>query len=122
MAFSASTHRIIQTESDESEMLLMRLANEWDHKMLLAQQIFLNTLVKRLADRIISDYNVRRKGIDDDFPASHTFIHSHSSPLHIQQLAILMKSEGMKGWLYVTAKVSAFLFRDDSLPMRSSES
>jgi len=93
--------------------LMIQLGKTLNYETLLAEQNFLNALGEKLSDGVITGYDVRRKGVYDGFPASHTFVYSHSSPLHLQQLATLMHSENINGWLYVTPKVSAFLFRDD---------
>jgi len=97
--------------------LITRLSKAWDHNALLAEETFLDALGERLAEGIITGYDVRRKGVYDGFPASHTFIYSQSSLLHMQQLVTLMNSEDIDGWLYVTPKVSAFLYRDDWGPL-----
>ena len=46
------------------------------------------------------------------FASGRTFIYSQSSRLHLQQLATLMAAHEIPANIYLTPKVSAFLYRD----------
>jgi hypothetical protein len=70
-------------------------------------------LGEALVDGVLTGYDLRSKGVYDNFPVAHTFIYSQSSLLHMRQLVALLDSEGIEGWVYITPKVSAFLYRDD---------
>lgn len=91
----------------------MRLSAGWRHDGLLTEEVFLEALGEQLAKGVITGYDLRMKGIYDDLPEGHTFIYSQSSLIHMQQLVALLDSENINGWVYITPKVSAFLFRED---------
>lgn len=93
--------------------LITRLASAFEHEALLTDNVFLDALSGALSEGVITGYDLRIKGIYDGFPAGMTFTYSQSDLVHMQQLVTLLASEGVDGWLYVTPKVSAFLFRED---------
>ena len=93
--------------------LQLRLSEGWIHTALTDEEFFLEALGEQLAEGVITGYDLRRKGVYDPLPRENTFIYSHSSVTHLGQLATLMSSEALDAWMYVTPKVSAFLFRDD---------
>lgn len=93
--------------------LLSRLEVGFDYSELLEADEFLEVLSKQLAKGVITGYDLRLKGVYDGFPTSLTFVYSHSSLLHVRQLVTLLHSEDIDGWVYVTPKVSAFLYRED---------
>ncbi len=93
--------------------LYHHIASAFEHSALLKDNVFLEVLGKALVDGVLTGYDLRSKGVYDDFPVAHTFIYSQSSLLHIRQLVALLESESIEGWVYITPKVSAFLYRDD---------
>lgn len=93
--------------------LYHHMAGGFDHSALLKDNVFLEVLGEALVDGVLTGYDLRGKGVYDNFPVAHTFIYSQSSLLHMRQLVALLDSEGIEGWVYITPKVSAFLYRDD---------
>ncbi len=93
--------------------LIMKLAEAFEHQQLLTNNLFLDALSSSLSDGVITGYDLRRKGVYDGFPAGQTLTYSQSNLVHMQQLVTLLAAEGINGWVYMTPKVSAFLFRDD---------
>jgi len=93
--------------------LLTKLVTRQSYDELLSANDILEQLGEELAKGVITGYDLRMKGVYDGFPESRTFIYSHSSLLHMRQLVTLLESEDVNGWVYLTPKVSAFLFRDD---------
>jgi len=93
--------------------LYHHIASAFDHSVLLNDSVFQEMLDEALVEGVLTGYDLRSKGVYDNFPAAHTFIYSHSSLLHMRQLIALLDSEGIEGWVYVTPKASAFLYRDD---------
>ena len=96
---------------DEAQPLL-RLERPLDYSLLDGEQGLLTVLGGALDAGLITGYDLRRKGVYDDMVPGRTFIYSHNSPLHIQQLIVMMAAHGVDADVYVTPKVSAFLFRD----------
>ena len=92
--------------------LFHHMAGAFEHSDLLSDHFFLRSLGERLIDGVITGFDLRSKGVFDKFPLSQTFIYSHSSLLHIRQLVVLLHSEGIDGWIYITPKLSSFLYRD----------
>ena len=97
--------------------LYHHMAGAFDHSTLLKDNVFLEALGEALVDGVLTGYDLRRKGVYDNFPVAHSFIYSQSSLLHMRQLVALLDSEGIEGWVYITPKVSAFLYRDDWGPV-----
>ena len=93
--------------------LYHHMAGAFDHSALLKDNVFLEVLGEALVDGVLTGYDLRSKGVYDNFPVAHTFIYSQSSLLHMRQLVALLDSEAIEGWVYITPKVSAFLYRDD---------
>lgn len=93
--------------------LYHHMAGAFDHSTLLKHNVFMEVLGEALVDGVLTGYDLRSKGVYDNFPVAHTFIYSQSSLLHMRQLVALLDSEGIEGWVYITPKVSAFLYRDD---------
>ncbi len=93
--------------------LYTNLTTIWDHDELLTADEFLDDLSVALSDGVITGYDLRPVGVYDEFPQGLTFIYSQSSLNHLRQLALLLHSEDLKVTVHGTAKVSAFLFRDD---------
>jgi hypothetical protein len=93
--------------------LYHHMEGAFDHATLLEDNLFLEVLGESLADGVLSGYDLRKKGVYDNFSYAHTFTYSQSSLLHMRQLVALLDSEGIEGWVYLTPKVSAFLYRDD---------
>lgn len=93
--------------------LYHHMAGAFDHTTLLKDNVFLEVLGEALVDGVLTGYDLRRKGVYDNFPVAHTFVYSQSSLLHMRQLVALLDSEGIEGWVYITPKVSAFLYRGD---------
>ncbi len=79
---------------------------------LLAANALLTGLGELLAEGVLTGYDLRRLGVYEEIPESHGFVYSHSSWRHLRQLVALLRREGVGGWLYITPKVSAFLYRD----------
>lgn len=100
--------------------VLHHMASAFHYDELLAENAFLDRLDKALSDGVLTGYDLRMKGVYDNFPAGHTFVYSQSNLLHLQQLVTLLASEGIHGWVYLTPKVSAFLYRDDWGPAGDS--
>ncbi len=82
------------------------------HDELLSAQAFLAGLGELLAEDVLTGYDLRRIGVYDDVPESHGFVYSHSSWRHLRQLVALLRRERVEGWVYITPKVSAFLYRE----------
>jgi hypothetical protein len=97
--------------------LYHHMADAFDRPISLNDNVFLEVLGEALVDGVLTGYDLRRKGVYDNFPVAHTFIYSQSSLLHMRQLVTLLDSEGIEGWVYITPKVSAFLYRDDWGPV-----
>jgi len=93
--------------------LYHHVAGAFHQPTLLKDNVFLEVLGEALVDGVLTGYDLRRKGVYDNFPVAHTFIYSQSSLLHMRQLVALLDSEDIEGWVYITPKVSAFLYRDD---------
>ena len=93
--------------------LYHHMEGAFDHASLLEDNLFLDVLGESLIDGVLTGYDLRRKGVYDNFSHAHTFIYSQSSLLHMRQLVALLDSEGIEGWVYLTPKVSAFLYRED---------
>jgi len=93
--------------------LVAALELPWDHNALLAEQPLLAVLGEALSAGILTGYDLRDKNIYAGFPKGHTFIYSHSSRLHLQQLVSLMAAHDLAAEVFVAPKVSAFLYRDD---------
>lgn len=93
--------------------VLHHMAGAFRYDNLLKENAFLDRLDQALSDGVLTGYDLRMKGVYDNFPAGHTFIYSQSNLVHLQQLVTLMASEGINGWVYLTPKVSAFLYRED---------
>ncbi len=64
-----------------------------------------------LTEGVITGYDLRQKGVYEDVPGTHKFIYSHSSWDHLRQLMALLQGEGVRGWVYVTPKISGYLYR-----------
>ena len=93
--------------------LLSRLSEPLDYTPLLAATAVRGALGSALADGVITGYDLRLEGVFDHFPPSQTFIYSHSELLHVRQLVVLLAREGINAWVYLTPKISAFLYRED---------
>lgn len=93
--------------------LLSRLHSIDNYDELLAATHFIQVLNEDLSNGIITGYDLRLKGVYDNFPRARTFVYSHSSMLHMRQLVSLLDGEGIGAWLYITPKISAFLYRED---------
>jgi len=100
--------------------LLPKLATPRNYNELLAADELTTALGEELSKGVITGYDLRMKGVYDGFPAGHFFIYSHSSLLHLRQLVTLLHSEDIDGWIYLTPKVSAFLYREDWGPVSSA--
>lgn len=92
--------------------LYQHIAGAFDHSISLNDNVFQEMLGEALVEGVLTGYDLRRRGVYDNFPAARTFIYSHSSLLHVRQLVALLDSEGIEGWVHVTPKASAFLYRD----------
>ena len=93
--------------------LIDRLAQPWDHTALLEAQELLAVLGEALTAGVLTGYDLRRRDVYAGFPAGQTFIYSHSSAAHLQQLATMLALHDVEARMFVAPKVSAFLFRDD---------
>ena len=93
--------------------LLSRLSQPLDYDQLLAASDVLEALGSALSDGVITGYDLRLAGVYDNFPPAQTFIYSHSELLHIRQLVTVLNRENVSAWVYLTPKVSAFLYRED---------
>jgi len=93
--------------------LITRLSQEPDYTGLLAASDVLEVLGSALADGVITGYDLRAAGVYDNFPPGETFIYSHSSLQHLRELVALLQREGIAATVYLTPKVSAFLYRED---------
>lgn len=91
--------------------LLAHLYRPLDHDALLASNDVLQALGKALAEGVLTGYDLRARAVYDGFPANQTFVYSHSSPAHLRQLVTVLSVEEVRGWVYLTPKVSAFLHR-----------
>jgi len=92
--------------------LIDRLSDPWDHTALLQEQALLKVLGDALSKGVLTGYDLRRKDVYRGFPSGHTFIYSHSSALHLQQLATMLAAHHIQARMYVAPKVSAFLYRE----------
>lgn len=88
---------------------LLRAPN-WE--ALLAERALLNILGQALTNGIVTGYDLRSATVFDDLPDTQTLIYSHSDRMHLRQLLALLHQSGLRGWAYLTPKVSAFLYRD----------
>jgi len=93
--------------------LVSRLGDPWQHDDLLEADEFLSVLGEALTRGVITGYDLRRKDVYAGFAPGHFFIYSHSSAIHLQQLATLMSAHGINARVFVAPKVSAFLYRED---------
>lgn len=93
--------------------LLLRLSQPPNYDALLAATDVLDVLGKALADGVITGYDLRESAVYDGFPSGYSFIYSHSDLLHLRQLVTLLHRERVEAWVYLTPKVSAFLYRED---------
>lgn len=107
-----SGHPALLGRFDEPS-LAARMQRHVDHDALLRDNVFIDSLRQALSDGIITGYDLRGRGVYDDFPAGLTFVYSQSSLRHMRQLVTLLAGDGVGGSLYITPKVSAFVFRDD---------
>lgn len=89
------------------------LAAPLKHAPLLENDAFLASLGQLLEDGVLTGYDLRLKDVYRDLPQGLSFVYSHSSQRHLRQLVALLALERVNGWLYLTPKVSAFLFRDE---------
>ena len=107
----ASVHPAYVGRTGDAE-LIARLNEPWLHDPLLAQGEILNVLGSALAAGTITGYDLRPRDVYRGFASGRTFIYSQSSRLHLQQLATLMAAHEIPANIYLTPKVSAFLYRD----------
>ncbi|MEM9620508.1 MAG: hypothetical protein AAF993_02595 [Pseudomonadota bacterium] len=84
-----------------------------DYTSLLAADSVLQVLGQLVAKGTLTGYDLRERGVFDATPGPYWFVYSHSSRRHLQQLLALLASEQVGGWVYGTAKISAYQFRDD---------
>lgn len=91
--------------------LPLALGRKWEHDLLKDQRL-IEALADSLATGVITGYDIRSRAVYDGFPPGQTFIYSHSSARHLRQLFALLAAEKLSAWVYVTPKVSAFLYRD----------
>ena len=63
---------------------------------------------KLVLDEIVTGYGLKYAGYDAHFLDSYTIKYSHSDFQHAVQLAGLMRSEGMDGYIQLEPKVSVF--------------
>ena len=70
--------------------LIHRLGEPWNHDALLQESDFLGVLGKALAAGAITGYDLRSRDVYAQFPTGRTFIYSHGSTRHLQQLASVL--------------------------------
>ena len=88
------------------------LQEPWHHDDLLADEELLTVLGEALSNGVLTGYDLRHKDVYNNFPPGHSFIYSHSSRRHLQELTELMAAHGVGAHVYVAPKVSAFLYRE----------
>ena len=93
--------------------LVRNLGELWDHGSLQREIPFLQVLGNALAEGVITGYDLRKKGVFADFAHSPFFVYSHGSSRHLQQLVTVLAVHGVQANVYLTPKVSAFLYRED---------
>ncbi len=93
--------------------LLRRLDEPWDHAPLLRETPFLQVLGNVLAQGVITGYDLRNRDVYTCFAKQRFFIYSHGSSRHLQQLVGVLAAHQVHANVYVTPKVSAFLYRED---------
>lgn len=96
----------------DDAQLAQGMSAAFRHDALLEAGDFIDMLGERLSEGVITGYDLRLKGVYDNLPAGRTFIYSQSSQQHMVELARLLDEHGLQGSLYITPKISAFLFRD----------
>lgn len=89
-----------------------RLQSPWDHSALLAHDDLLGILAEALTVGRITGYDLRPAQVYADFPPAHTLIYSHNSPEHLKQLTAVLAEHDLDAKVYLTPKVSAFLYRE----------
>ena len=93
--------------------LQVRLSKPLSYDHLLAPSEMLDALGKALTAGVITGYDLRQGGVYDNFPTAHTLIYSQSELLHMRELVSVLAREGVDAWVYVTPKISAFLYREE---------
>ena len=83
------------------------------HEELLQADGLIAALHGALEKDIITGYDLRLAGVYDGFPRDCCFIYSQSSLPHMRELVSLLDDYDIPAGLYLTPKISAFLFRDD---------
>ena len=124
----AATQRLLQqlTETDSSPeigrtayigsigeaALLDQLSAPLNHATLLDQQQMLAHLGRVMADGVITGFDLRVNDVYAGFPPDRTLVYSHSSVKHLLQLVLVFAAHQLDARVYLTPKVSAFLYRD----------
>lgn len=93
--------------------LQQRLAQPWDHTELLQEATLLQVLGGALTEGVITGYDLRRRDVFGEFRRGGTFVYSHGSHHHLQQLSAVLAVEGVSARVFQTPKVSAFVYRED---------
>ena len=89
-----------------------RLQSPWDHSVMLAHDDLLGILAEALTVGRITGYDLRPAQVYANFPHARTLIYSHNSPEHLRQLITLLGEHNLDAKVYLTPKVSAFLYRE----------
>ncbi len=111
-AVMAQNHPALLGRTGDSA-LLARLSEPLDYQRLLSASEVLRVLGGALSDGVITGYDLRQEGVYDGFPNGHTLIYSQSDLRHMRQLVTLLEREGVDAWVYLTPKISAFLYREE---------
>lgn len=93
--------------------LQVRLSKPLSYDDLLVPSEMLDALGKGLTAGVITGYDLRRRGVYDNFPTAQTLIYSQAQLLHMRELVSVLAREGVDAWVYVTPKISAFLYREE---------
>ncbi|MEM1229554.1 MAG: hypothetical protein AAGI15_03385 [Pseudomonadota bacterium] len=112
IAAARSGHKHLRGRLDD-DGLLAGLFEPLEHAPLLGNRALLDRLGGALESGLLTGYDLRPANVYAQQPTGLTFVYSHSSRKHLRQLVLLLQREGVRGWLYVAPKVSAFLFRDE---------
>ena len=82
------------------------------HDTLRQDAGLVDALNHALGTGIITGYSLRSLRVSEASDPARTIIYSHNDWRHVRQLVVLMSSEGLRGTVYLSRKVSAFIYRD----------
>lgn len=111
VAVQSNPHRTLLGRLGDSA-LHTQLSQVLNWEGLLAERELLNRLGQALSDGLLTGYDLRETAVYDTLPDTHTLIYSHSDLHHLRQLVALLDGAELRAWVYLTPKVSAFLYRE----------